>query len=84
MHNVSEYCRIHNMTAQGFFKAGGQQLIREDLLERKADLMTLQALEEIKDGHSTPIDDLLQVIDEDKKVGAEMVKNARRSVKKVK
>lgn len=83
MHNVSEYCRVHNMTLQGFFKAGGQKLISEDLLERKADLMTLQSLEEIKDGRSTPIDGLLQMIDEDRRGGEEMVKDDRRSVKKV-
>ena len=81
MHNVSEYCRVHNMTPQGFFKSGGQKLIRDDLLERNADLMTLQSLEEIKDGRSTPIDDLLQMIDEDQRVGEQMVRNPRRSDK---
>lgn len=82
MHNVNEYCRVHNMTPQGFFKAGGQNLINEDLLERKADLMTLQSLEEIKDGRATPIDDLLQMIDEDRRNGEEMVRATRRSAKK--
>lgn len=82
MHNVSEYCRVHNMTPQGFFKAGGQKLILEDLLERKADLMTLQSLEEINDGRATPIEDLLQMIDEDKRIGEEMVRGAQRSAKK--
>ncbi len=82
MHNVNEYCRVHNMTPQGFFKAGGKILISDDLLERKADLMTLQSLEEIKDGHVAPIDDLLQMIAEDKLIGEEMAKNGRRSPKK--
>ena len=40
-------------------------MISEDLLERKADLMTLQSLEEIESGLDTPIDDLLQMIEED-------------------
>ena len=82
LHNVSEYCRVHNMTPQAFYKAGGQKLITEDLLERKADLMTLQSLEEIRDGRATPIDDLLQMIDEDKKIGEEMVRGNLRSAKK--
>ncbi len=82
MHNVSEYCRVHNMTPQGFFKSGGQKLISDDLLERNADLMTLQSLEEIKDGRSTSIDDLLQMVDEDKRVGELMIRSARRSNKK--
>ena len=82
MHNVSEYCRVHNMTPQGFFKSGGQKLISDDLLERNADLMTLQSLEEIKDGRSTSIDDLLQMVDEDKRVGELMTRSTRRSNKK--
>lgn len=83
MHNVTEYCRVHNMTPQGFFKAGGQKLITEDLLERKADLMTLQSLEEVRDGRATPIDDLLQMIDEDRNIGEELVRDNLRSAKKV-
>lgn len=77
MHNVSEYCRVHNMSPQAFYKSGGQKLINEDVLERNADLMTLQSLEEIKDGRFASIDDLLQMIDEDKKVGEQMVRSVR-------
>jgi hypothetical protein len=44
--------------------------------------MTLQSLEEIKDGRATPIDDLLQMIDEDRRNGEEMVRGTRRSAKK--
>lgn len=84
MHNVSEYCRVHNMTPQSFFKAGGRRLINEDLLERKADFMTLQSLEEIKGGQVTSIDSLIQMIAEDKKVGEQMVENDHLLVKKVK
>ena len=40
-------------------------MISEDLLERNADLMTLQSLEEIESGLDAPIDDLLQMIEED-------------------
>jgi hypothetical protein len=65
LHNVNEYCRVHNMTPQAFFKSGGKKMISEDLLERKADLMTLQSLEEIESGLDTPIDGLLQMIEED-------------------
>lgn len=65
MHNVSEYCRVHNMTPQAFFRAGGRRLVSEDLLERKADLMTMQSLEEIKKGLDRPISSLLQMIEED-------------------
>ena len=74
LHIVSEYCRVHNMTPQAFYKAGEQRLITEDLLERKADLMTLQSLEEIRDGLAAPIDDLLQMIDEDRKIREEIVR----------
>lgn len=68
MHNVSEYCRVHNMTPQAFFRAGGRRLVSEDLLERKADLMTMQSLEEIKKGLDRPISSLLQMIEEDSTV----------------
>jgi hypothetical protein len=82
MHNVSEYCRVHNMTPQAFYKAGGKKLINDDHLERNADLMTLQSLEDIKNGHFAPIDDLLQMIDEDRRVGEQMVRGVERSNKK--
>jgi hypothetical protein len=82
MHNVSEYCRVHNMTPQAFFKAGGQMLIDRELLERKADLMTLQSLQEIREGRTTPVDDLLQMLDEDKGIGEQMVRAAGRPGKK--
>lgn len=59
MHNVNEYCRVHGMTPQSFFKAGAERLIDEDILEQKADLMTLQAMREVRVGLSESIDDLL-------------------------
>jgi hypothetical protein len=74
MNNVNEYCRVHGMTPQGFFKAGAQRLIDEDILEQKADLMTIQAMRELKAGLSAPIDDLLEMIEEDKRAGEEMVR----------
>jgi hypothetical protein len=82
MHNVSEYCRVHNMTPQAFYKSGGKKLINDDHLERNADLLTLQSLEDIKNGRFAPIDDLLQMIDEDRRVGEQMVRGAERSNKK--
>jgi len=75
MNNVNEYCRVHGMTPQGFFKAGAQRLIDEDILEQKADLMTMQAMREVKAGLSEPIDDLLEMIEEDKKIGEAMVRS---------
>lgn len=63
MHNVNEYCRVHGMTPQSFFKAGAERLIDEDILEQKADLMTLQAMREVRVGLSESIDDLLQMIE---------------------
>ena len=30
MHNVSEYCRVHNMSPQAFYKSGGEKLINAD------------------------------------------------------
>lgn len=82
MHNVREYCRAHSMTPQAFYKSGGQKLINDDHLERNADLMTLQSLEEIKDGRFAPIDDLLQMINDDRKAGELLVRSTRRSNKK--
>jgi hypothetical protein len=35
-------------------------------LEKVADLKTIQAMKEVKAGHSEPIDDLLEMIEEDK------------------
>ena len=82
MHNVNEYCRVHGMTPQGFFKAGVQRLIDEDILEQKADLMTMQAMREVRAGLSAPIDDLLEMIEEDKKIGEEMVRSGQIPAKK--
>ena len=63
MHNVNEYCRVHGMTPQSFFKAGAERLIDEDNKKQKADLMTLQAMREVRVGLSESIDDLLQMIE---------------------
>lgn len=82
MHNVNEYCRVHEMTPQSFFKAGAERLIDADILEQKADLMTLQAMREVRGGFSEPIDDLLQMIEEDKKIGEEMVRSGHVPAKK--
>jgi hypothetical protein len=82
MHNVNEYCRVHGMTPQGFFKAGAERLIDEDILEQKADLMTLQAMREVRDGLSAPIDDLLQMTEEDERIGEEMVRSSHVPAKK--
>lgn len=69
LHNVNEYCRVHGMTPQALFKSGAQRLINEDILERRADLMTLQSWNEIQKGLAEPIDDLLEMIEEDGRVG---------------
>lgn len=64
MHNVNEYCRVHGMVPKSFFKAGAERLIDKDILEQKADLMALQAMREVRDGLSEPIDDLLQMFEQ--------------------
>ncbi|NOR49862.1 MAG: hypothetical protein GQ530_02355 [Desulfuromonadales bacterium] len=74
MHNINEYCRVHGMTPQGLFKSGAQRLIQEDILERNADLMTLKSWTEVCEGRSEPIDDLLQMIEEDSRGADEMIK----------
>ncbi|PLX83013.1 MAG: hypothetical protein C0614_05835 [Desulfuromonas sp.] len=73
MSNVNEYCRVHGMTPQGFFKAGARRLIQEDILEQRADLMTLQSWGEVEAGLSEPVDDLLQMIEDDRNAGREML-----------
>jgi hypothetical protein len=82
INNVNEYCRAHGMTPQGFFKAGAQRLIDEDILEQKADLRTMQAMREVRAGLSAPIDDLLEMIEEDRKNGEEMVRSGHFPAKK--
>ncbi len=67
--NINEYCRVHGITPQGLFKAGAQRLIDEDILERKADIMTIRSWREIGEGLSEPIDDLLEMIEEDRRLG---------------
>ena len=41
-------------------------VILEDILERKADLQTIQSWEEIHNGLSEPIDDLVEMIEADR------------------
>lgn len=64
--DINEYCRVHGMTPQGLFKAGARRLIEEDILERKADMQTIQSWREIRDGLSEPIDDLLDMLAADR------------------
>jgi hypothetical protein len=71
--NVDEYCRVHNVTPQELFKLGAQRVIDDDILERRADLMTLASLREIEAGLDAPIDDLLVMIEEDKQIGEQML-----------
>lgn len=78
MENINEYCRVHGMTPQGLLKTGAQRLIDEDILEGKADLMTIRSWREICGGLSEPIDDLLEMIEEDRHLGDEIVSNAFR------
>lgn len=74
INNVNEYCRVHGVTPQGLFKAGAQRMIEEDLLERRADLKTIQAMEDIRAGRFEPIDDLLEMIETDRRVGEELAR----------
>lgn len=65
LHNVNEYCRSHGISPQTLFKIGAQRMIKEDILERRADLMTLQSWNEIQNGLAEPIDDLIEMIGDD-------------------
>lgn len=82
MNNINEYCRVHGISPQGLLKAGAQRIIDEDILERRADLMTMQAMSEVEAGLSEPIDDLLEMISEDRLLGEKMAKRMGRPVKK--
>jgi hypothetical protein len=77
MKNILEYCRVHGISQQGLLKAGVNRLIKEDLLERNADFRTLQAWRDIREGRTEPIGDLLDLIDEDIRLGNEAL-SARR------
>lgn len=82
MNNVNEYCRVHGVSAQGLLKTGAKRLIQEDILERNADLMTLKSWQELCEGKSEPIDDLLKMIEEDRETGVEMIARSRNSAKR--
>lgn len=75
--DINEYCRVYRMTPQSLLKAGARQLIEEDILERKADLQTIQSWEEINSGFSEPIDDLVEMIEADRRVCAKPVVAAK-------
>lgn len=68
----NEYCTVHDRTPQWLLKAGARRIIDEDILERKADLMTMQSIREIEVGLSHPIDRLLTLISQDKSNGEMM------------
>lgn len=51
-------------------KAGAQRLLEEDIW---VDLMTLKSWKEICDGRAEPIDKLLEMIEEDKRSGEELI-----------
>lgn len=69
----NEYCAVHDRTPQWLFKAGARRIIEEDILERRADLMTMQSIKEIESGLSLPVDKLLGMISMDRDKGAELV-----------
>jgi len=68
----NEYCTVHDRTPQWLFKAGARRIIEEDILERKADLLTMQSLQEIDNDLAQPVDKLLTMIARDRKLGSEM------------
>lgn len=80
--NVDEYCRVHGISQQELFKQGAQRLIEDDILERRADLMTMSSLKEIEDGLDAPLDDLLEMIEEDKRIGERMIQELCRPLGK--
>jgi hypothetical protein len=63
--NVQEYCRVHGMPPQEFFKLGARRLIAEDIFERNADIMTMLSMNEIAEGKHESIDDLLETLSND-------------------
>lgn len=73
MHNIREYCRTHGSTPQGLLRTGVQRLIQEDILERQADLRTLQAWREIGAGRSESVDGLIAMLEEDLATGDDLI-----------
>ena len=71
--DINEYCRVYRMTPQSLLKAGARKLIEEDILERKADLQTIQSWQEISNGFSESIDDLVEMIEADRQICAKTV-----------
>ena len=70
---IEEYCHVHDRTPQWVFKAGALRIIEEDIRMRQADLMTIKSWKEMNAGKSEPIDDLLQMMDEDRSIGDTML-----------
>jgi tRNA uridine 5-carbamoylmethylation protein Kti12 len=70
---IEEYCRENDRTPQWLFKAGAMRIVEEHMSERNADLLTIQAWKEFNEGKSEPIDDLLEMMEEDRRVGKEML-----------
>ena len=70
---IEEYCRLNDRTPQWLFKAGAMRIVEEFVHERNADLMTIQSWKEINEGESEPIDDLLEMMDEDRRIGNAMI-----------
>ncbi len=73
--NIEEYCRVHDRTPQWLFKTGALRVIEEDVQERRADLMTIQSWKEISEGKAEPIHDLLKAMEEDTRIGDEMLES---------
>lgn len=68
----NEYCAVHDRSPQWLFKAGARRIVEEDILERKADLMTMQAMKEVEGNLSRPLDNLLAIIRQNRVEGEEL------------
>lgn len=69
---INEYCAVHDRTPQWLLKAGARRIIEDDILERKADLMTMQSVKELEQGLSQPLDELMSMMARDRKEGDSM------------
>jgi hypothetical protein len=71
--HIAEYCRVHDRTPQWLFKVGAFRIIDDDIRMRQTDLMTIKSWKEINAGKSEPIDDLLQMMEDDRRTGDTML-----------
>jgi hypothetical protein len=70
---IENFCKENDRAPQWLFKAGAMQIINEYSAERRADMLSALALQEVLDGKSEPLDDLLAEMAADRDRGRRLM-----------